>query len=47
MAGVAGAATASAAAGIEFIAGLEFTAVCDGRDLHVLGRSALAPTSVA
>ena len=37
MAGVASAAAASAAAGIEFVPGVEFTAVCDGRDFHVLG----------
>jgi len=35
--GLAGACSACAAAGIEFVAGIEITAVAAGRDVHVLG----------
>ncbi len=37
VAGIAPAAAAAAAAGVEFVAGIEITAVADGRDLHMLG----------
>ena len=37
MAGVPEAAEAAAARGIEFLPGIEITAVCDGRDVHMLG----------
>lgn len=37
VAGIATTAAAAAAAGMEFVAGIEITAVVDGRDLHMLG----------
>jgi 3',5'-nucleoside bisphosphate phosphatase len=37
VAGIGATAAAATAAGVEFIAGIEITAVADGRDLHMLG----------
>jgi hypothetical protein len=43
LAGLAEARSASAAAGVDLIDGIEVTAVHDGRDVHVLGYFAAAP----